>query len=156
GVRHLIVWSHASLHYVMAYPELFAPRWTSDPWHHFEYLDADPRAVAVESGRGRLAKCDLLGGQVELDSVKAGSSVIVRTNFHPSWSARIGGSDAGVALVDAGGQLGLRAPRDGSYAVELVSPRRIWLSALALVAILAGGSVLAIWPKPAVSTGIRH
>src|SRR4029453_6472353 len=128
GVRHLIVWSHASLEYVMAHPELFAPRWTSDPWHHFEYLDADPRAVAVESGRGRLASFDLLGGHVELDGVRAGTQVVVRTNFHPSWSARVAGSEAAVALFDAGGQLGLRAPRDGSYAVELVYLRRIWLS----------------------------
>jgi hypothetical protein len=50
-----------------------------------------------------------------------------------------------VSLTRVGGQLGFRAPRDGSYVVALSYPRRPWLSVMAIVAVLLGGWTLSRW-----------
>jgi hypothetical protein len=83
---------------------------------------------------------------VQLEGVRSGSAVTIRTNYHPSWVAR---TDDGqpLELVNSGGQLGFAAPRDGSYAVTLVYPRRRWLALAALAAAALGAAVLVRWPK---------
>ncbi len=147
GVRHLIVWSQASLAYLRKHPDLFAERWASGPWHAFEYLAADTRDVVTTSGTGQLVAFDPLGARIALDGVQAGAEVIVRTNYHPSWRAGVEGSGgAAVRLMAVDGQLAFLAPRDGSYVVTLTYPRRPWLVVLALAAVLLGGWTLARWP----------
>ena len=147
GIRHLIVWSQATLDYFRSHRELFAERWVSAPWHEFEFLDADTRTVTTTTGTGRLVSFDPLGARVELDGIRAGDNVVVTTNYHPSWTAHVEGTDVDIALEPANGQLGFRAPSDGSYTVTLVYPRRGWLSVLALVVLLAGGALLSRWPR---------
>ena len=146
GIRHLIVWSQATLDYLRSHKELFAERWVSAPWHEFEYLDADTRTVATTTGTGRLVSFDPLGARIELDGIRAGDNVVVTTNYHPSWTAHVEGTGVDIPLERANGQLGFRAPADGSYAVMLVYPRRGWLSVLALAGLLAGGAILSRWP----------
>ena len=125
GIRHLIVWSQATLDYFGSHSELFAERWVSGPWHEFEYLDADTRTVATTTGTGRLVSFDPLSARIELDGIRAGDNVVVTTNYHPSWTAHVEGTGVDIALERANGQLGFRAPRDGSYAgdARLPSPR---------------------------------
>ena len=153
GVRHLLVWSDASLTYLRAHPETFSERWTSGRWHQFERHGADTRDVATATGSGRLAAYDPLGARIELSDVRAGSPVVVRTNYHPSWTAHVEGSDEAVTLSNVDGQLGFGAPRDGTYAVALVYPRRLWLTVVALLAVgLTCASVYATAARQRVPT----
>ena len=145
GVRHLIVWSKASLDYMRSHPDVFTERWAAGPWYDFEYLAADTRDVVTTSGRGHLLAFDPLGARVALDGVQAGTDIIIRTNYHPSWRAEIEGDDDAVPLVRIDGQLGFRAPRAGSYVVALIYPRRPWLGVTAIVAVLLGGWILSRW-----------
>lgn len=138
GVRHLIVWSRASVAYFSARPQLFAERWIAGVWHDFEYLQADTRAVVVGPGEGRLAAFDPLSARIDLSNVRHGSMVVVRTNYHPSWSAVADGTNEPVPLRSHDGQLAFDAPRDGSYAVRLVYARRRWLLLVALAAVVLG------------------
>lgn len=147
GIRHLVVWSQASLACLRAHPAIFAERWSSGPWHDFEYLAADPREVAATIGTGRLVSFDPLGARIELDEMRTGAAVVVRTNYHPSWSAHVEGTGLPVPLERVEGQLGFRAPSDGSYVVTLVYPRRPWLTVLALVAVALGGGILSSWRR---------
>jgi len=142
GVRHLIVWSKASIAYLRARPDAFTERWTAGPWHAFEYLAADTRDVVTTSGSGRLVAFDALGARVALHGVQVGAEVVIRTNYHPSWRAEVDGNSAAVPLVRVNGQLGFRAPRAGTYVVALSYPRRPWLGVAAIVAVLLGGWIL--------------
>ena len=101
GIRHLVVWSDASRKYLELHQE-FVPRWTHDRWTRFEFLDADPRSVTTTSGRGELASYSPLGGTVQLSEVRAGDSVVVRTNYFPTWTARVGDSPVSAATVSGG------------------------------------------------------
>lgn len=140
GVRHLLVWTDASRDYLAASAS-FAERWRGGTWSHFELLDADGRSAAVERGSARLANLDPLGADVELQDVIAGDRVVVRTNFYPAWQAHAAGR--GVPLYPHAGQLAFTAPAGGSYVVRLEYPRRRWLSALSMGALLAGMVALA-------------
>lgn len=137
GVRHLLVWSRPSTEYFSTH-DGFARRWTHGLWTGFELMDADTREVVVEPGTGSLADRHALGADVRLTGVTAGGLVVVRTNHYPAWRARLG--DADVPLFDHEGQLAFRAPLDGTYTVQLVYPRRYWLNAVAVAALL-----LAMW-----------
>jgi hypothetical protein len=143
GVRHLLVWSPASLAFLGADSQRFAERWASGPWHHFEYLGADSRDVVTTAGSGRLVAFDSLSGRVQLKGVPAGATVVVRTNYHPSWTASV--DRELVSLFDSNGQLAFLSPKDGSYTVRLSYPRRAWLSLVALVAIVFGVWVGSRW-----------
>ena len=135
GIRHAVVWSKDSTAYFSSQPG-FAKRWSHGRWTAFEFLEADPRDVVVPNGTGRLSERDWLGATVSLTDVKAGDEVVVRTNFYPAWTAVCEG--AAVALRASDGQLAFQAPKDGSYCVALVYPRRPWLLVVALGALLAG------------------
>jgi hypothetical protein len=140
GVKHLVVWTDASKAY-LAESGRFTQRWTNGRWSEFELPDADTRSVATASGTAQLQNLDALGADVVLDNVTSGDTVVVRTNYYPSWQAR--SADGPVALFDSGGQLAFRAPASGSYAVHLEYPRRRWLSVLAIVALVLGAAGLA-------------
>jgi hypothetical protein len=147
GVGHLIVWSQASLAYLRQHPDVFMERWASGPWREFEYLAADTRDVATAPGAGRIVSFDPLGARIALDGVHTGAEVVVRTNYHPSWSAHVEGTGLAVSLERVGGQLGFRSPQDGSYVVALVYPRRPWLTVLALASVLLGAGILSRWRR---------
>jgi hypothetical protein len=129
GIRDALVWSPAAQRYFAALPQ-FEKRWESSVWQHFVRRDADVRSVVTEQGSGTLAAFDRLGGRVELRDMVAGATVVVRTNYYPAWTA-YAGSDA-VPLFPVEGQLAFRAPRSGSYDVELVYPQRRWLLAASM------------------------
>jgi hypothetical protein len=146
GVRHLVVWSSAAIAFFDADPS-FARRWSSRPWVHYEFLAADPRDVVTANGSGRLVDRTPLEGRVDLQGVRAGDRVIIRTNFYPVWTAW--DRETPVPLVNDGGMLGFDAPRDGSYEIELRYPRRTWLLAVALMVVAAAGYLSsALCPGP--------
>jgi len=144
-VRHLFVWSGASVEYFRAHPALFVERWSSGLWHDFDYVEAaapDPPHVR----RAVLEAFDPLGGRVRVDDVQRGDEVVIGTNYHPSWTAAIDGLPGTIALHERGGQLAFTAPQSGSYDVRLIYPRRPALGVLALCALLAGSIALSRWP----------
>ena len=147
GVRHLIVWSQASLAYLRLHNDRFVERWASGAWHDFEFLAADAREVVAETGTGRLTSIDPLAARVSLDGLTAGTTVIVRTNYHPSWTARVEGTTVDVPLRSVDGQLAFSAPTDGAYVVALTYPRRPWMSVLALAALVLGCVALSLSTK---------
>ncbi len=84
------------------------------------------------------------GARVQLTRATVGDTVVVRTNFHPSWQAR---HDAtAVPLREEGGQLAFDAPCAAPCVVDLEYPRRRGLVYLALLAWLVGMVVVARWP----------
>jgi hypothetical protein len=146
GVRHLLVWTDASRAY-LATSGQFVERWRGGRWSHFEMSGADTRSVVTRSGRGRLSDLDFLGGAVNLEGVRAGDTVIVRTHYYPAWQARVG--DRSVPLFSRDGQMAFTAPADGSSVVQLQYPKRRWLSLIAMAVFMLGAWTLARWPRPA-------
>jgi hypothetical protein len=118
---------------------MFADRGSFDRWTHVELLDADPRSVVTATGSGSLDAITPFGGQVRLHDVGPAETVIVRTNFHPSWTAVDG--ERTVPLFEKGGQLAFQTPRGGSYDVALVYPKRTWLLWVAALSVMAGVAV---------------
>ena len=76
------------------------------------------------------------GGEVVLENVRQGDTIVVRTNYYPAWSARVDSQQ--LELFSRDGQMAFIAPQDGSYIVTLEYPRRRWLSALAILTLLTG------------------
>jgi hypothetical protein len=138
GIRHLLVIHERTRRY-LAGPE-FQRRAEAGPYGHFELIDADDRAVATTTGTGVLSAFDPLGATVELQNVRRGSLVVVRTNYHPAWTAEAGGTS--VPLLAEKGQLAFAAPSDGSYVVTLHYPRRWWLWIVAVTGFAAGVGIL--------------
>jgi hypothetical protein len=143
GVRHLFVWTDAARDYLSA-SGLFTERWRGGRWSHFEMNGADTRAVVTTTGSGRLRNLDLLGGEVELTGVTAGTPVRVRANYYPAWRAHAGDRD--VPLYASDGQIEFLAPGAGDYVVRLEYPRYHGLSILALCAAFIG-----VWAMMALS-----
>lgn len=144
GVRHLLVWSEASKRFFRG-DSGFADRGSFDRWTQFELLDADPRSVVTAAGSGSLDAINPFGGVVRLVDVGPGETVVIRTNFHPSWTAFDGGRP--VPLVEKGGQLAFQTPRGGTYDVTLIYPKRAWLLWIALAAVLAGIGACLLLPQ---------
>ncbi|HYN09534.1 MAG TPA: hypothetical protein VES67_19270 [Vicinamibacterales bacterium] len=143
GVQHLVVWSNASNRFFESDPA-FVRRWSAGPWTHFEFLAADPHEVVVAAGRGHMTGRTPLGARVQLDGVRQGDRIVVRTNFYPAWTAWTGSSP--VTLVDDRGLLAFDAPREGSYEIELRYPARTWLLSLAFGLVLAATLFAAVSP----------
>jgi hypothetical protein len=135
GVRQLLVWSEASKRFFRAEGR-FADRGGFDRWTHFELLDADPRSVTTATGEGSLSVYDGHFATVVLTGVGPAETVVVRTNYHPSWTANDGDRD--VALFEKDGQLAFETPRGGSYDVTLIYPKRTWLLWIAALSVIAG------------------
>jgi hypothetical protein len=143
GVQTLFVWSDASTRHLAASP-LFQRRWQHGPWQQFDLVDADPRSVATVGGDGSLGHLTPVGGRVVLRGVPARSTVIVRTHYHPAWSAEAAGRVVPLRAID--GQIAFDAPPGGAVTVELSYDRRPWLTALSL-GTLAMGLVI-LWLRP--------
>ena len=142
GIRHVVAWSLPTLSYLREHEPAVIERWQTGRWVGFELASADTRDVITVTGRGRLGHISPLDAEVHLDNVRRGDIVVIRTNYFPAWRARKENVD--VDVFDAGGQLAFRAPADGSYVVSLEYPRRLaltWLAGLTLVA----GAVVAAW-----------
>jgi hypothetical protein len=136
GVRHLVVWSRATVAWLDAVPNRFVKRWSSDRWVHYEMQDADIRAVVTANGTGSLRSLDPLSGEIALTGVRRGDLVIARMNYFPAWTATATAGGTAVPLLSQDGQLAFRAPADGTYVVRLTYPRRaplVWFSAGAML-----------------------
>lgn len=141
GVARLFIWSGPTASYLDASPQ-FAREWHSGPWREYALLGADLRDVVTVQGDGTLTRYDALGATVSLSGVRAGDLVVVRTNYFPAWRAA---SESGpVSLFANDGQLAFRAPRDGSYDVELSYPRRPWLLAGSSACVVIGAFALSM------------
>ena len=144
GVKHLVVWSAPTKEYLRrAGP--FVERWSNGSWVEFEFVGADVRQVVTHAGTGTLRNLDPLGADVDLEGVRAGDTVVVRTNYYPAWRAIA--DDRPVALTSAGGQLAFSAPRDGSYRVRLDYPKHTLAEATAGAGFFAGLLGLAAWDR---------
>jgi hypothetical protein len=141
GVRHLFVWSRAARQFFDGDPR-FIRRWSSDPWIHYEFTDADPRDVVVTNGRGRITTRTPHGARIELESMRAGDRVVLRTHYYPAWDAFVDGQS--IALAELDGRMTLNAPRDGDMTIELRYPKRRWLLILALATIVIGSVVMSL------------
>ncbi len=144
GVQTLFVWSDASTRRLAASP-LFERRWQHGPWQQFDLVDADPRSVATTAGHATLLDLTPVGGRVVMAGVPARSPVVVRTHYHPAWSAAVDGRP--VALRSMDGQMAFDAPPGGDATVELSYDRRPWLTALSLATLLAGLAVSWRWRR---------
>ena len=145
GVASVFVWSDPSRRYFSSSPR-YAQRWQQGAWTQFDLVDADPRAVVTATGAGELGSLSPVGGIVRLTGVPEGSPVVVRTHFHPAWTASAGGRP--LAVRDAAGQLAFDAP-GGDVDVELAYNQRPWLTVLALAALVGGMLWLARRQPPA-------
>ena len=143
GIRHLLVWSDAAQVYFRQTPSLFAERWTAGAWRDFEYLAADTRSATSSVGTATLTAFDPLAARVHLQDVRATSLIVVRTNYHPSWTAAVTDTKARLQLFNHQGQLAFLAPNDGSYDVHLRYPRRLWTWLVAVTAVILGCVILA-------------
>ena len=143
GVQTLFVWSEASTRHLSASP-LFERRWQHGPWQQFDLVDADPRSVVTSGGRGTLSDLTPVGGRVVLDGVAAGTTVVVRTHYHPAWSATSAGRAVPLRSID--GQIAFEALPGETAVVELSYDRRPWLTAVAIGTFLAGFALL--WGRP--------
>jgi hypothetical protein len=141
GVSDLLVWSPTSIGYLDA-DSRFERVWTDAPWTQFRLTDADVREVVMPSGTGHLEGLHPFGGDVVLEGVRAGDPVVVRTNFHPAWSA--GSAGHPVLLHDSDGQLSFAAPCDGNCRVTLAYPVRRGLIPLALATLVCAVAALSV------------
>lgn len=135
GIRHLVVWSDVAKRYLRDRPAFIA-RWQTERWQDFEFTMGDTRAAVTVGGTAALTRITPFGATVQLRRVRQGDPVIVRTNYHPAWTARDEGRQIDVRGVD--GQVAFDAPRDGDYDVELVYPPCRWLLPIAFAALVAG------------------
>ena len=129
GVSDLAVWSRGARTYLDSAPG-YVRTWRSEPWRGYRLVDADVRAVALLTGSGTLDDFTPFSAIVSLDEARRGERVVVRTSYHPSWTADVDGEP--VPLVDDQGQLAFDAPRDGHVTVRLAYPKRtalLWLAA---------------------------
>jgi hypothetical protein len=137
GIRHLLVIHERTRRYVEG--REFVRRPDAGPYAHFELLAADVRSATVSPGAAELERWDWLNATVSLHDVAKGSRVVVRTNYHPAWTARF--NETPVPMVADGHQLAFDAPADGSYDVVLEYPRRSWLWIVALAGLVAGSAI---------------
>jgi hypothetical protein len=135
GIQDVFVWSPAAQQFFARSPH-FSKRWHSERWQHFLLDAADTRSVVTDNGSGNLADLDPLGARVLLKDVAAGSQVVVRTNYYPAWSARVGRT--AVPLLEVNGQLAFRAPESGSYEILLEYPRRAAMTFGVVFALIVG------------------
>jgi len=136
GIVDLFVWSDESREYLTADDPRYDPVWTDGVWTQFRRRDADGREVTVASGEATLSRRTVHGALVHLTGVHRGDQVVVRTNFHPSWTAEAGAKP--VELHAADGQLAFAAPCEGRCEVALIYPKRRWLRHLAVFAWFIG------------------
>lgn len=152
GVVDLFVWSPPSMAYLTA-DTRYEQVWTDGTWTQFRRNGADGREVAVLHGRADLFDRFVGGAKVQLDGATTGDPVVVRTHFHPSWTARH--ESTTLALRDEGGQLAFNAPCE-SCIVTLEYPRRRQLLYLALFVWIAGMAVVGSRRALALATPQRR
>ena len=145
GIVDLFVWSPAATAYLRDDPRL-AETWTDGVWTAFRFGTPDPREVVVSTGSGALVNAGPHHADLVLRGVRAGDPVIVRTNFHPAWTAHLDGRP--VPLVARDGQLSLDAPCSGDCTVSLDYPAHRALLPLALIVIVVAGLWLGRTVRP--------
>jgi hypothetical protein len=138
GVVDLFVWSRAAAAYLRE-DARFREAWSDADWTQFRLQTPDPREVVTATGAGTLANAGSHHADVALTGVRAGDPVIVRTNFHPAWSAAIDGRALQLDARD--GQLSFVAPCTGDCTVALAYPAHRAFIPLAIVVLLAAGFI---------------
>ena len=116
GVVDLFVWSAPTKAYLQR-DARFGTLWTDGTWTQYRLIPSDPRDVATRTGEGVLVELDAHGAIVQLQDVHLDEAVVVRTNFHPAWTARANGR--AINLVERNGQLSFDAPCTGACIVTL-------------------------------------
>jgi hypothetical protein len=135
GVVDLFVWSDRSRAY-MESDARFTRIWSNEPWAQFRLSVSDPREVVTDAGEARLEHRSPGGAVLDLRGVPAGTSVTVRTSFHPSWQASVG-TDR-IAVAEHNGQLSVISPCQADCRITLEYPRRPWLWLVAGLAVMCG------------------
>jgi hypothetical protein len=148
GIRHLFVWTDASGRYLRA-DARFVEQEPAGSWRHFTFAAGNPGDVMTPRGTGTFLSRDPLGARLHLDDVTRGDLVIVRTNYHPAWTASSNGTP--VPLKNHMGQMTFDAPADGPVIVALTYPRRVWLLTLAMLALVG-----ATWATARMTKGPGH
>jgi hypothetical protein len=137
GVVYLVVWSDCSKKYFSSFNELFDVYWQDNAWSIFRYTRADGRSVTMNTGEGWIAEESYFSKKIELRNVVKGETIVVRSNYFPTWKAFVDG--VVIPTSNIGGQLGLTAPRDGSYSITLQFPKYRLFSILAVIILLMAG-----------------
>ena len=141
GVSTLFVWSDTTNTYLRD-DARFSSVWSDGTWTEYALADVDTREVLTTAGDGRLDAPEAHGARVVLTGVTRGTPVIVRTNYHPAWSAQVDGQQVPLSARD--GQLAFDAPCDGACVVTLVYPARRGLLPMAGLVLIAVTTGLAI------------
>lgn len=136
GVVDAFVWSRTTTSYLASDPR-FDVLWRDGTWTQYRLRDADPREVATDTGQGVLTHAGPHGADVVLSGVRPGDPVIVRTNFHPAWTASAGGR--AIPLTNRGGQLAFAAPCAGDCTVSIRYPAHRGFIPLALAVVAVAG-----------------
>jgi hypothetical protein len=135
GVRSFFVWSDTARGYLSQRRD-FVSVWEEGRWREYRWNGGDGLSVVTASGRGELQRLTPLSADVVLDNVRAGDPVVVRTNFHPAWTAISAGQP--VALREENGQLAFDAPASGGATVTLTYPPRSLLLLVCLFVSIVG------------------
>jgi hypothetical protein len=99
----------------------------------------------MQTGEGVLVQPDAHGAIVQLQNVHLGEAVVVRTNFHPAWTARANGR--AINLVQRNGQLSFDAPCTGACTVTLQYPAHRVLLPIALFVLMASTIGVSRWDR---------
>jgi hypothetical protein len=134
GIKYLVLWSTEAKNYFTYYQDFYNPIWNDKEWTIFEYLESDPRSVAVANGAGGVEYADYFSKVIRLTGVRKGDRAVLRTNYFPAWQAYYKGEK--LDLYNYQGQIALVVPADGELVVQLKFPRLVLLNILAGLVIL--------------------
>ena len=134
GVKYLVVWSDTASDYFSEQPQAFKKIYDDGEFCIYQFLPADPRSVAAESGQGEILKEDHFNIWLGLRGLKAGERVILRYNYFPLWRAfwQKEGKRQEIELVAYDGQISFISPAAGDYTVHLVFRKEWWWGVLSL------------------------
>ena len=119
--------------------------WSDGTWMQYRLIPSDPRDVVTRTGEGVLVQPDAHGAIVRLQGVHLGEAVVVRTNFHPAWTAQANGRP--LNLVQRNGQLSFDAPCTGACIVTLQYPAHRALLPIALLVLMASTIGVSRWDR---------
>jgi hypothetical protein len=144
GVRYLVVWTKRSMAYLAADTVHFRLVLSGSPVQIFEFLQSDPRSVAVGRGEGALEDQDYFAKTVTFAGVQQGDTAVIRQNYFPSWEARYRGQRIPILCRD--GQMAVVMPASGNLVVDLRFPKYHRFTVIAVTAAVAALMVFVVFP----------